>query len=334
LTDFERSAERDRLESRLPDESPTIGPIGTQQLTVPTGSIEVSQPEREFTIKARRQWQIVLRRFLHHRLAIASLIMLILVFLFAFVGPSVWKYSYEERTPQRSAPPSWDHPMGTDTLGHDMVARIMRGTQKSLLIAFVVAFVATLIGVIVGAIAGYYRGWTDAGLMRFVDLLLTIPTIAIAACLGRNISGGSWYLLAFVLALITWGSISRVVRGEFLSIREKEFVESARAIGASDHRIIFKHILPNVLGSVIVNATLVVAAAILLETALSYLGLGVKSPDTSLGLIISEYQAAFQTRPWLFWFPGLMILLICLCVNFVGDGMRDAFDPKQTRVRA
>ena len=310
------------------------GSLGTMMTAEPVGSPDLSQPEREFTVKARSQRQIVTRRFVHHKLAMASLIGLILVFLFAFVGPSVWKYSYEERTPERSAPPSWDHPMGTDTLGHDMVARIMRGAQKSLLIAFVVAIGATLLGVLVGSLSGFYRGKTDAVLMRFVDLLLTIPAIVIAATLGRNISGGGWWLLAVILAVISWGGISRVVRGEFLSLREKEFVESARAIGASDQRIIFKHILPNVLGSVIVNATLVVAVAILLETALSYLGLGVKSPDTSLGLIISEYQTAFQTRPWLFWFPGLMILVICLCVNFVGDGLRDAFDPKQTRVRA
>jgi len=316
-----------------PTESMT-GSLGTMGVAEPVGGDEFRQPEREFTVKARSQRQIVMRRFFHHKLAIASLIVLILVFLFAFVGPSVWKYSYDERTPAHSTPPSWEHPMGTDTLGHDMVARIMRGSQKSLQIAFVVALLSTLIGVIVGAFAGFYRGKTDAVLMRFVDLLLTIPAIVVAATLGRNISGGGWWLLAIILALLVWGSISRVVRGEFLSLREKEFVESARAIGASDRRIIFKHILPNTLGSVIVNATLVVAVAILLETALSYLGLGVKSPDTSLGLIISEYQTAFQTRPWLFWFPGLMILVICLCVNFVGDGLRDAFDPKQTRVRA
>lgn len=324
----------DKLPSDLSPTESTTGSFGTMELATPVGSPDFHQPEREFTVKARSQSQIVVRRFFRHKLAITSLIVLILVFLFAFVGPSVWKYSYEERTPARSASPSWDHPMGTDTLGHDMVARIMRGAQKSLLIAFVVALLSTFIGVIVGSFAGFYRGKTDAVLMRFVDLLLTIPAIVLAATLGRNIKGGGWWLLAIILALISWGSISRVVRGEFLSIREKEFVESARAIGASDKRIIFKHILPNTLGSVIVNATLVVAIAILLETALSYLGLGVKSPDTSLGLIISEYQTAFQTRPWLFWFPGMMILIICLCVNFVGDGLRDAFDPKQTRVRA
>jgi peptide/nickel transport system permease protein len=146
--------------------------------------------------------------------------------------------------------------------------------------------------------------------------------------------GGDWWLLAFILAALTWPTTARIVRGEFLSLREKEYVEAARAIGASDRRIIMKHMLPNVVGAMIVSATLVVAAAILAETALSYLGLGVKRPDTSLGLLVADYQQAFQTRPWLFWFPGLFIIIIALTVNFIGDGLRDAFDPKQTRVRA
>jgi ABC-type dipeptide/oligopeptide/nickel transport system permease subunit len=300
----------------------------------PVDSGEPAGPEREFTVEARSQGRIIVRRFFHHKLAIISLVVLLVIVLWAFVGPFLWKWDYNQRTGALSQPPSWDHPFGTDSLGYDMFVRNMRGAQKSLMIAFVVAFLSTTIGVTIGAIAGFYRGKLDVVLMRFVDLLLTIPTIAIAATLGRQIRGGSWWLLAIILAVLVWTSISRVVRGEFLSLREKEFVEAARAIGANDRRIIFKHMLPNVVGSIIVNATLVVAAAILLETALSYLGLGVKSPDTSLGLIISEYTAAFQTRPWLFWFPGLIILTIALTVNFIGDGLRDAFDPKQTRVRA
>jgi peptide/nickel transport system permease protein len=188
--------------------------------------------------------------------------------------------------------------------------------------------------VLIGAIAGFYRGWTDSVLMRIVDLLLTVPAVVVAATLGRKVHGGQWWLLGVILGLLAWTSIARIIRGEFLSLREKEFVEAARALGASDRRIIFKHMLPNVVGSIIVNATLVIAGAILLETALSFLGLGVKAPDTSLGLIVSTYQAASTTRPWLFWFPGLFIIVIALTVNFIGDGLRDAFDPKQTRVRA
>jgi ABC-type dipeptide/oligopeptide/nickel transport system permease subunit len=137
-----------------------------------------------------------------------------------------------------------------------------------------------------------------------------------------------------VLGVVLWTNLARLVRGEFLSLREKEFVEAARAMGAADSRIIFRHILPNTLGTIIVNATLTISAAIILETILSFLGFGVQAPDTSLGKLISDYQAAFQTRPWLFWWPGLFIVAIALSVNFIGDGLRDAFDPKQTRVRA
>jgi len=145
---------------------------------------------------------------------------------------------------------------------------------------------------------------------------------------------GNWFFVGVVLALLLWTYIARVVRGTFLSLREKEFVEAARALGASDTRIMFRHLLPNATGSIIVNATIMVSVAILTETALSYLGLGIKAPDTSLGLLISTGQQAAQTRPWLFYFPGLMIIVIALTINFVGDGLRDAFDPTQTRVRA
>jgi len=210
----------------------------------------------------------------------------------------------------------------------------MRGTQKSLQIALIVAFLATFIGVVVGAVAGYYRGWLDGTLMRFVDLLLTIPLIAVAAALSTQVKGGDWWLLAVILGLLSWTSIARVIRGEFLSLREKEFVEAARAMGASSTRIIFRHMLPNAMGVIIVSATLTIASAILLEAALSFLGYGVRPPDTSLGLLISTYQNAFTTRPWLFWWPGLFIVIIALSINFIGDGLRDALDPRQTRVRA
>jgi len=294
-------------------------------------------PDREFTVKARSQGQMVFRRFLRHRIAIVSLVLLLLVALGAFIIPIFWKYSYRTILPtaESNAHPSWKHPFGTDTIGHDMLAQTLRGAQKSLEIAALVAVASTFIGVVVGAVAGYFRGWTDAVLMRFTDLVLTIPALAIAATLGFQIHGsGNSLLIAVVLTLTFWMSTARIIRGEFLSLREKEFVEAARASGASDGRIIFKHILPNVVGPMIVSATLAVAAAILTETALSFVGAGVKDPDTSLGLLVATNQRAFRTRPWLFWYPGLLIIIIALTINFIGDGLRDAFDPKQTRVRA
>ncbi len=202
------------------------------------------------------------------------------------------------------------------------------------MIAFVVGIVGTLIGVTIGALSGFYRGWVEAGLMRFTDVMITIPLLVIAAVLGQKFAGAPPIVLALVIGFVTWTGLARLVRGEFLSLREKEFVEAARALGARPKRIIFRHILPNTVGVITVSATLAIASAILLETALSYLGFGVRAPDTSLGLLVSTYQNAFATRPWLFWWPGLFIITIALCVNFIGDGLRDAFDPRQNRVRA
>ncbi len=288
--------------------------------------------EREFTGAHRSQAQLVLRRFRQHRLAVASLVVLLALVLLAFVGGWLWKYSVADLTPDESAPPSWDHPFGTDAAGHDTFAQVLRGTQISIGISVLVAAFATVVGTIWGATAGYYRGRLDAVMMRIADLVLTLPLIAVAAVLGHNV-GGSWWLIAAVIAGLYWAYVARVARGVVLSLREKEFVEAAKALGASDARIIFRHLVPNALGSIIVSATVLVALASLLETALSYLGFGVRPPDTSLGLLVSEAQTAVATRPWLFFVPGLFIILIALTINFIGDGLRDALDPQQTRVR-
>jgi len=306
----------------------------------PVAAGEPKQPEREFTVEARSQWRMVTRRFLRHRLAMVSLAVLIFVILLSLVGGHLWKWGYQELDPAVQGcsdcqSPSLDHPFGTDAIGHDLFAQVLRGAQKSVQIMLLVAFFSTALGVLFGAIAGFYRGRVDTVISRFIDLLLTIPLFAILIVLSKKATdSGNWFFLALVIGLLVWTSLARVVRAEILSIREKEFVEAARAMGASDRRIIFKHILPNVTGSIIVSATLTMATAILLETALSYLGLGIKTPDTSLGLLVSAGQTASQTRPWLFYFPGLFIVVIALSINFVGDGLRDAFDPKQTRVRA
>jgi ABC-type dipeptide/oligopeptide/nickel transport system permease subunit len=167
--------------------------------------------------------------------------------------------------------------------------------------------------------------------MRFVDLLITIPTLIIGAVIGIQIGNLGVFFLALFLGLVSWTGLSRLVRGEFLTLREREFVDAARVAGASNMRIIFKHILPNAIGVVIVSVSLLMSGAILLETALSYLGFGVVAPDTSLGALISTNQDAFAVYPWLFWWPGLFIVTIALCINFIGDGLRDAFDPRQKR---
>jgi ABC-type dipeptide/oligopeptide/nickel transport system permease subunit len=314
---------------------------GGQELQTTEHGVKVHEvaettAEREFTVARRSQTQMVIRRFTAHKLAVGSLVVFLLVVIISLIGGRFWKYGYADITDEFSSPPSLEHPMGTDDIGHDSMARILRGAQKSVQVALMVAILATTLGAFIGALAGYYRGWVDSALMRFTDLILTIPAIAILAVLAAAVTeqAGNWFFIGLVLALLQWTYIARVVRGTFLSLREKEFVEAARALGASDTRIMFRHLLPNATGSIIVNATITVAVAILIETALSYLGLGIRPPDTSLGLLISEGQQAATTRPWLFYFPGLIIVIIALTINFIGDGLRDAFDPTQTRVRA
>ncbi|MHA7153759.1 ABC transporter permease [Arthrobacter sp. TMN-50] len=310
------------------------------------------------------QGQIVRKRFFGNTAAVISMVVFVLVVILAFssIGyagiPGWWKWSYTD-TPPLATPtgsPSWvlpfdfgDHPFGQDRVGRDLFAMTMRGTQLSLLIMFIIGILGGILGVIIGGVSGYFRGWVEAVLMRFTDVIIVIPLIILAAVLGsvgnnltgsgtflRNVLGGSAgvILLGVFVGLIIWTGLARLVRGEFLSLREREFVDAARIAGASDTRIIFKHILPNAVGVIIVNTTLVMASAILLESALSFLGLGVRAPDISLGSLISDNQQAFNTRPWLFWWPGLFIILICLSINFIGDGLRDAFDPRQKKFNA
>ncbi|WP_199441370.1 ABC transporter permease [Umezawaea beigongshangensis] len=282
---------------------------------------------------ARTQGQLVRRRFLRHRLAMVSSAVFVLLCVFAFVGPLLWTFDYEDVSSRSYLPPSGEHPLGTTQVGKDTLALLMRGTGFSLQIAIVVAIVATFVGVLFGALAGYLRGFVDTALMRLVDLLLIVPQIAVAAIVVKGLSG-SWYVVALVLATFGWMQIARITRGETLSLAQREFVEAARAAGATTPRIIFKHLVPNMIGSITVNATLAVATAVLAEAALSFLGLGVQLPDTSLGVIVNENYGQITTRPWLFWGPFVVIVLISLAVNFIGDGLRDAFDPRQTKVRA
>lgn len=321
---------------------PDGGPPGTvkrgQTTEQPQSAAEVqpAHPEREFTVQSRTQFQLVLRRFLQHRAAVISIIVLVLVVVLALVGGRLWHYRFDEVTADFSTGPSLKHPFGTDSIGHDYFAQVLRGAQKSVQISLLVALLSTSFGTVLGAVAGYYGGKLDGLLMRFTDVVLSIPYIALLIVLSNIVRQGSgnWFFIALVLAAVAWTYVARTVRAVFLSLREKEFVEAARALGATDRRIIFRHMLPNAMGPIIVAATIAVAIAILAETSLSYIGLGVRPPDTSLGLLIASGQQAATTRPWLFYFPGLFIIVIALTVNFVGDGLRDAFDPTQTRVRA
>ena len=309
--------------------------------------ISIEQKETE----GLSQGQIVRRRFFRHRGALVAMIVLgfIVILAFTSVGvdlwglrvPGWWPYRWDQiaekvnnGVPTLSLwPPAFgEHPFGQDEVGRDIFAVVMRGAQQSLMVMVIAGVVATAIGVVIGAIAGYYGKATDSILMRFTDVIITIPLIVIGAVLGKTFGSLGAAVLGIVIGVFAWTTMARLVRGEFLTLREREFVDAARVSGARDRRIIFRHILPNAVGVIVVNATLLMAGAILLESALSYLGFGVQPPDTSLGKIVSDNQAAFSTRPWLFWWPGIFIIAIALCVNFIGDGLRDAFDPRQKKM--
>ena len=307
-------------------------------------------------LKSRSQWSYARTRFLRHRLAVVSLVILILFALVAIFAKQIAPYGFDEIDLESIDPntglaksPRLDgwHILGTDQLGRDYLSRIIYGIRTSLWVAFFVAIVATAIGTAIGALAGYYGGRVDNLLMRFTDLILTLPGVAVlltaAVYLGSNdseVSVGPITVtipqpmkIGVILALLFWVGLARVVRGLFLSLREKEFVEAAKAAGASDMRIIMRHILPNCVGPIVVTTTLFVAGAILIEAFLSFIGYGIQPPNAALGKLIVDGQSEGFTLWWLVVFPGLAIFLIAMCINFVGDGLRDALDPTQRRSR-
>ncbi|MDH4118800.1 MAG: ABC transporter permease [Acidimicrobiia bacterium] len=289
--------------------------------------------EREgLEIESLTQWQLTRRKFFQHKLAVGSLILLLIIILSSLFAEQLAPYPFDApNVPDRSLAPTLtdNHFFGTDKIGRDYFSRTLYGTRTSIYVAFFVSFLSTGIGVIVGGIAGYYGKWIDNLLMRVTDLFFTLPFLPVLMILANFWGRGNPIRVGIVLAFLFWTTLARIVRGEFLSLREKEYVEAAKALGASDARIIFRHILPNALGAIIVNATLTVATAILVEAALSFLGFGIQPPFPALGKLISDGQDALTTQWWLAVFPGLTIVAIALCINFIGDGLRDALDPKQ-----
>ena len=292
--------------------------------------------EAGLDLKVRSQWSYARMRFFRHRLAVAGLIGLIIIFGAGIFAPFIAPYSYAQIDLYNilHAPTTVNHHyFGTDGIGSDEFSRVIYGIRTSLEVGVFVAVVSTVVGLVIGAIAGYYRGWIDNLLMRVTDLVLTLPALAILLAFSALVGNGSQWTLSLILVAFFWTGIARVVRGLFLSLREKEYVEAAKASGASDKRLMFRHILPNTMGPIVVNMTLAVGTAILTESALSFLGFGIAPPTPSLGQLVANGQN-YPTQWWLTIFPGLVIVLIVLCVNFVGDGLRDALDPQQRRVRA
>jgi ABC-type dipeptide/oligopeptide/nickel transport system permease subunit len=292
--------------------------------------------ETGLELEARSQWGYALRRFLRHRLAMGSIVILIFLGVVAIFAEQFAPYAFDEPDFNNlTIPPTTEghHYFGTDFLGRDSLSRIIFGLRTSLWVALVVSLLATLIGTTIGAVSGYFGGWIDNILMRLTDLVLTLPGLAVLLTVSAYVGQGKPWRVAVILALLLWTGFARIVRGTFLSLREKEFVEAAKASGAGDFRIIVRHMLPNAVGPIIVNATLIVAAAILIEAALSFLGFGVQPPTPALGVLINEGNSEGLKFWWLVTFPGLVIVLIALCINFIGDGLRDALDPTQRRVR-
>jgi ABC-type dipeptide/oligopeptide/nickel transport system permease subunit len=293
--------------------------------------------EHGLELKSRSQWAYARRRFFRHRLAMASLVVLALILLAGVFAPLITPYPFAAQDFANSGqPPTFKahHYFGTDVLGRDYFSRVVYGIRTSAKVALIVTFVSTIVGTIIGAVAGYYTGWVDNVLMRFTDLVLTLPGLAVLLTAAAFIGTGNPTRVAFILALLFWTGLARIVRGSFLSLREKEYVEAAKAAGSGDLRIMFRHMLPNAVGPIVVNATLIVGIAILTEAALSFLGFGIQPPNPSLGKLISDGQDVSSSMWWLVTFPGLTIVLIVLCINFIGDGLRDALDPTQRRTRA
>jgi len=270
-------------------------------------------------------------RFSRHRLAVLGAVILAVLAISCYGAAFIAPYDQDEQDLLLGpTPPSREHLLGTDELGRDYLTEILYAGQLSLSLALGVALMATAIGVFIGAVAGYRGGWVDDLFMRITDLFLVVPAIALLALalqgLGRNPLS-----IVLVLSLIGWTYIARVVRGQVLSLREREFVDAARVIGAKDHQILIRHILPNLGGLIAVNVALAVAGAIIIESTLSFLGFGVQPPQTSWGNMLSQASGLIGTsKVDLLYFPGLFILITVLAVNFVGDGLRDALDPRSS----
>ena len=285
------------------------------------------------------------RRFRRHRLAMVSAVLLILLSVVVFFPSLLTSYDPLERIPEaeRLESPSAEHWFGTNGIRQDHLSRVLHGGQISLQIGLAVALVSAVIGSVVGAVAGYFGGALDNLLMRTTDLFLAIPGLVSLILITRVPEHQDWAVsllgeagtvrsIITALALFFWMPMARIVRGMVLSLKEKEFVEAAKAVGAGNGRILFRHLLPNCTGAIIVNITLSVAAAILTESALSFLGFGVQSATVpTWGNLLEQGKGQLGTEPHLMWFPGLAIAITVLCVNYLGDGLRDAFDPRQGR---
>lgn len=293
------------------------------------------------TAKEESQLRAIVRRFFRNRLAVIGLVVLLFLGAVAVFAPYIATQPLDApvNAAERFQPPGSKYWLGTDALGRDVFSRMVWASRVSLSVGFVSMFVAVFVGTVIGAIAGYYGGsWLDIALMRIAEAIDLIPVLFLLITILSVVGGGginigplhipNIYTMMFIIGITSWPSLAQIVRGQFLSLRQRDFSEASRAMGASRQRIMFRHILPNAVAPIIVSATLRVGGGILAESGLSFLGLGTQPPEVSWGQILSLSRTYLKQAPWLTWWPGLAILIVVLAFNFVGDGLRDALDPK------
>lgn len=302
---------------------------------------EEQKTQRVVMRESTTYWRDASRRFFKNKVAVFALFMIILITLFAFIGPMLSPYTYDQQIRgHERLRPSMEHPFGTDNLGRDMLVRTMVGTQISLEIGIFCAITVVIIGTLIGAVSGYFGGWVDNVIMRICEILYSIPDVLVIIILQISLKsfldvylpnfamGTAMVSVFIVFALLYWVSMSRMVRGQILSLKQQEYVLAAKALGATDARIIRKHLLPNAIGIILVTAMFQIPSAIFTESFLSFLGLGVAAPMASLGSLASKALDGLDSYPYLMLFPALMIALIILSFNLFGDGLRDALDPR------
>jgi len=307
-----------------------------------TPEYDVIKLQEEFRTSPLKPSQLVWKRFLQHKMAVFGAIMLVVLIIYSF-GLSIFFPESEANftdTSIRLSAPSAEHPFGTDTVGRDIMKRTIYGGQISLLIGLSAVIVEVVVGVMIGAIAGYYGGWIDNLLMRFTEAMFNIPQLFLLLVMAKFFGGkvppiqlfgrsfsGSVIVIIVIIGLTSWMYLARIVRANFLSLKERDFIMAAHTIGTSNLSIIFKHILPNSIAPIIVSGTLSVASAIINEAYISFLGLGVQPPTATWGNMLEGAYNYIEAAPWLWIFPGSLIVLTVLSINFVGDGLRDALDP-------
>ena len=300
----------------------------------------------EETYQADSLLRLTVLRFLKHRMAVFGIVLLAMIVVFVVGGAFFYTEDYANQTAmlQKFEAPSYEHPFGTDQVGRDIFARTIYGGQISLMIAIVSVAISMTVGTMVGLVAGYFGGWIDSLLMRLVEALLAIPTLILLLMLSRIMAGSTTMVnilgrqlsasvvaIVFIIGLTGWMGLSRIVRSMVLSLKEQEFIQAAHMIGATNAQIIFRHILPNCIAPIVVSATLGVGNAIIVEAYLSFLGFGVMPPTATWGNILTRAQDMIDEVWWMWMAPGILIILTVLAINFIGDGLRDALDPRMRK---